>query len=156
MTSDLARRYLIMSKEDMSGLNDTFNTETTETEVIPETNKLHLKKTGDDVDKDYEYTRGNLYSLIEKGQEALNGILEVAEGSQHARSYEVAGQIIKSVGDTTDKLIDLQTKMKELNKEEKSKGPSTVNNALFVGSTSELSKLLKKGVLNTTVEEESE
>ena len=108
------------------------------------------------IKKDYEYTRGNLYSLIEKGQEALNGILEVAEGSQHARSYEVAGQIIKSVGDTTDKLIDLQTKMKELNKEEKAKGPSTVNNALFVGSTSELSKLLKKGVLNTTVEEESE
>ena len=108
------------------------------------------------IQKDYEYTRGNLYSLIEKGQEALNGILEVAEGSQHARSYEVAGQIIKSVGDTTDKLIDLQTKMKELNKEEKAKGPSTVNNALFVGSTSELSKLLKKGVLNNTVEEESE
>ena len=115
-----------------------------------------LEKGKDNHTLDYEYTRGNLYSLIEKGQEALNGILEVAEGSQHARSYEVAGQIIKSVGDTTDKLIDLQTKMKELNKEEKSKGPSTVNNALFVGSTSELSKLLKKGVLNTTVEEESE
>ena len=115
-----------------------------------------LPDVSDHIQKDYEQTRGNLYSVIEKGQEALNGILEVAEGSQHARSYEVAGQIIKSVGDTTDKLIDLQTKMKELNKEEKAKGPSTVNNALFVGSTSELSKLLKKGVLNNNVEEESE
>ena len=118
--------------------------------------KDQLPDVSEQIQKDYEYTRGKLYSLIEKGQEALNGILEVAEGSQHARSYEVAGQIIKSVGDTTDKLIELQTKMKELNKEEKAKGPSTVNNALFVGSTSELSKLLKKGVLNTTVEEESE
>ena len=115
-----------------------------------------LTDVSEQIQKDYEYTRGNLYSLIEKGQAALNGILEVAEGTQHARSYEVAGQIIKSVGDTTDKLIDLQTKMKELNKEEKAKGPSTVNNALFVGSTSELSKLLKKGVLNNTVEEGSE
>ena len=118
--------------------------------------KDQLPDVSEQIQKDYEYTRGNLYSLIEKGQEALNGILEVAEGGQQARSYEVAGQIIKSVGDTTDKLIDLQTKMKELNKEEKSKGPSTVNNALFVGSTSELSKLLKKGVLNNTVEEELE
>jgi len=118
--------------------------------------KDQLTDVSEQIQKDYEYTRGNLYSLIEKGQEALNGILEVAEGGQQARSYEVAGQLIKSVGDTTDKLIDLQAKMKELNKEEKAKGPSTVNNALFVGSTSELSKLLKKGVLNTTVEEESE
>ena len=94
-------------------------------------------------------------SLIEKGQEALNGILEVAQGSDHPRAYEVAGQLIKSVGDTTDKLIDLQSKMKELNKEEKD-SPKTVNNALFVGSTSELSKLLKNGVLNNKVEKEEE
>ena len=120
------------------------------------TRKDQLPDVSVQIQKDYEYTRGNLYSLIEKGQEALNGILEVAEGGQQARSYEVAGQIIKSVGDTTDKLIDLQTKMKELNKEEKAKGPSTVNNALFVGSTSELSKLLKNGVLNTNGEAESE
>ena len=115
-----------------------------------------LTDVSEQIQKDYEYTRGNLYSLIEKGQEALNGILEVAEGGQQARSYEVAGQLIKSVGDTTDKLIDLQAKMKELNKEEKAKGPSTVNNALFVGSTSELSKLLKNGVLNTNGEAELE
>ena len=117
--------------------------------------KDQLPDVSEQIQKDYEYTRGNLYSLIEKGQEALNGILEVAEGGQQARSYEVAGQIIKSVADTTDKLIDLQAKMKDLNKEEK-KGPSTVNNALFVGSTSELSKLLKQGVLNTTGKAEEE
>ena len=117
--------------------------------------KGEIKKKKDDQTIDYEYTRGNLYSLIEKGQEALNGILEVAQGSDHPRAYEVAGQIIKSVGDTTDKLIDLQSKMKELNKEEKNL-PKTVNNALFVGSTSELSKLLKNGVLNNKVEKEEE
>ena len=103
-----------------------------------------------DVQKDYEYTRGNLYSLIEKGQEALNGIMEVADQQGSARAYEVAGQIIKSVADTTDKLMDLQKKVKEVD-EEKAKGPSQVtNNALFVGSTSELSKMLKKDFLNNT------
>ncbi len=94
------------------------------------------------VKQDYEYTRGNLYSIIEKGQEALNGILELAQESDSARAYEVAGQMIKSVGDTTDKLIDLQKKMKELD-EEPNKGPTNVTNALFVGSTAELSKLIK-------------
>ena len=117
-------------------------------------NKIKKVEKKEDSTLDYEYSRGNLYSLIEKGQEALNGILEVAQGSDHPRAYEVAGQIIKSVGDTTDKLIDLQSKMKELNKEEKD-SPKTVNNALFVGSTSELSKLLKKGVLNNNTTEES-
>ena len=117
-------------------------------------NKIEKVEKKEDSTLDYEYSRGNLYSLIEKGQEALNGILEVAQGSDHPRAYEVAGQIIKSVGDTTDKLIDLQSKMKELNKEEKD-SPKTVNNALFVGSTSDLSKLLKKGVLNNNTTEES-
>jgi len=118
-------------------------------------NKIEKVEKKEDSTLDYEYSRGNLYSLIEKGQEALNGILEVAQGSDHPRAYEVAGQLIKSVGDTTDKLIDLQSKMKELNKEEKN-SPKTVNNALFVGSTSELSKLLKNGVLNNNVEKEEE
>ena len=118
-------------------------------------NQIEKADKKDDPTLDYEYSRGNLYSLIEKGQEALNGILEVAQGSDHPRAYEVAGQLIKSVGDTTDKLIDLQSKMKELNKEEKD-SPKTVNNALFVGSTSELSKLLKNGVLNNKVEKEEE
>ena len=101
-----------------------------------------LKSEVNDTKKDYDYTRGNLYSLIEKGQEALNGVLELAQESDSARAYEVAGQMIKSVGDTTDKLIDLQKKMKELD-EEPNKGPTNVTNALFVGSTAELSKLIK-------------
>ena len=100
----------------------------------------------DDIKKDYEYTRANLYSLIEKGQEAINGIMELAGESASPRAYEVAGQLIKSVSDATDKLMDLQKKLKDVNKEEEAKGPSTVNNALFVGSTSELSKILKSGL----------
>jgi hypothetical protein len=99
--------------------------------------------TQDDVTKDYEYTRGNLYSIIEKGQEAINGILELAQESEQARAYEVAGQLIKSVSDATDKLMDLQKKLKDVNEEKVSKGPSTVNNALFVGSTADLAKLIK-------------
>ena len=78
-----------------------------------------------------------------KGQEAVDGILDVARASDHPRAYEVAGQLIKNVGDVADKLIDLQGKMKELDKEEK-KGPSTVNNTMFVGSTADLQKMLKK------------
>ena len=99
--------------------------------------------TKDDITKDYEYTRGNLYSIIEKGQEAINGILEIAQESEMPRAYEVAGQLIKSVSDATDKLLDLQKKIKEVNEEEK-KGPTSVtNNALFVGSTADLAKLIK-------------
>ena len=102
----------------------------------------------DDTQKDYEYTRANLYSLIEKGQESLNGILELAGESASPRAYEVAGQNIKSVADTTDKLLDLQKKVKDLD-EDSPKGPNTVtNNAVFVGSTTELQKLLKQGFLN--------
>ena len=101
-----------------------------------------------EIQKDYEYTRANLYSLIEKGQETLNGIMELAGESASPRAYEVAGQIIKSVADTTDKLMDLQKKVKEVD-EEVSKGPSNItNNAVFVGSTSDLSKMLKDGILN--------
>tara|TARA_R100001510_G_C7520096_1_gene115976 strand:- start:124 stop:543 length:420 start_codon:yes stop_codon:yes gene_type:complete len=98
--------------------------------------------TKDDITRDYEYTRGNLYSIIEKGQEAIDGILEIAQESEMPRAYEVAGQLIKSVSDATDKLMDLQKKLKDV-EEEKQKGPSTVNNSLFVGSTAELAKMLK-------------
>ena len=101
----------------------------------------HLTK--GDVEKDYEYTRGNLYSIIEKGQEAINGILELAQESEMPRAYEVAGQLIKNVADATDKLMTLQQKLKDVEEEKISKGPTTVNNALFVGSTAELQKLLK-------------
>jgi len=107
------------------------------------------KEEKNDIKKDYEYTRANLYSLIEKGQEAINGIMELAGESASPRAYEVAGQLIKSVADTTDKLADLQKKLKDLEEDNTKKGPNNVtNNALFVGSTSELSKLLKQGFLN--------
>ena len=129
-----------------NNMNEIVPVESVSGKIIPE---------NQDIQKDYEYTRANLYSLIEKGQEAINGIMELAGEGGSPRAYEVAGQLIKSVGDTTDKLIDLQTKMKELKKEDDS-SPKTVNNALFVGSTSELSKLLKKGVLNNKVEKEEE
>ena len=100
--------------------------------------------TKDDVEKDYEYTRGNLYSIIEKGQEAINGILELAQESEMPRAYEVAGQLVKSVSDATDKLMDLQKKLKDVEEETVQKGPSTVNNSLFVGSTADLAKMLKE------------
>ena len=96
-----------------------------------------------DVRQDYEVSRAQLHNLVMKGQEAVDGILDVARASDHPRAYEVAGQLIKNVGDVADKLIDLQGKMKELDKEEK-KGPSTVNNTMFVGSTADLQKMLKK------------
>jgi hypothetical protein len=96
-----------------------------------------------DIKKDYEYTRGNLYSIIEKGQEAINGILELAQETEMPRAYEVAGQLIKNVSDAADKLMDLQKKLKDLEDTSSKKGPTNVTNALFVGSTAELSKLLK-------------
>ena len=120
---------------------------TSEVEVVEEkSNVIQREKpsrlTQDDIEKDYEYTRGNLYSIIEKGQEAINGILEVAQDSDMPRAYEVAGQLIKSVSDATDKLMDLQKKLKDVNEEDK-KGPKNVTNALFVGSTADLAKLIK-------------
>jgi hypothetical protein len=102
----------------------------------------------EDIQKDYEYTRANLYSLIEKGQEAINGIMELAGEGGSPRAYEVAGQLIKSVGDVTDKLIDLQKKLKDVEDETVKTTSNVTNNAVFVGSTSELSKLLKQGFLN--------
>ena len=112
------------------------------------TRKNNTKDITGDIDKDYEYTRANLYSLIEKGQESLNGIMELAGESASPRAYEVAGQIIKSVADTTDKLMELQKKVKEVD-EEKSKTTNNVtNNAVFVGSTSDLSKMIKQQFLN--------
>ena len=103
----------------------------------------------EDVEKDYSYTRGNLYSLIEKGQEAINGIMEVAGETASPRAYEVAGQLIKSVADSTDKLMDLQKKVKEIEEDNPKTQNTVTNNALFVGSTSELSKMLKDGILNS-------
>ena len=138
-------------KNSYDSLNDTFNTDPVEsTEIVKEQKrKEQIQKLTDDVSKDYDYTRGNLYSLIEKGQEAITGIMEVAGETASPRAYEVAGQLIKSVADTTDKLADLHKKVKEI-EEDNPKTQSTVtNNALFVGSTSELSKMLKDGILNS-------
>ena len=138
-------------KDNFDELNKALNTASDIVKSEPKEMKIvkSLKSEDKDIQKDYEYTRGNLYSLIEKGQEAINGIMELAGESASPRAYEVAGQLIKSVADTTDKLADLQKKLKDLDEDNTKKGPNTVtNNALFVGSTSELSKMLKEGILN--------
>ena len=123
-------------------LDEAFDVEPTEVEVTER--KIEKIKSGsEDIKRDYEYTRGNLYSIIEKGQEAIDGILELAQESEMPRVYEVAGQLIKNVADATDKLLTLQQKLKDVQEEKDTKGPTTVNNALFVGSTAELQKLLK-------------
>ena len=128
-------------------LNDAFdvNNDIVQPEVV-EKKIDKIKAVADDIKKDYDYTRGNLYSIIEKGQEALNGVLELAQESEQPRAYEVSGQLIKSVSDATDKLMDLQKKLKDVEEDKVVKGPSTVNNALFVGSTAELAKMLKDGL----------
>ena len=114
-----------------------------EVEPVKKPNVPKIKSKDDDLEKDYEYTRGELYSLIEQGQEAVQGALEVAQESGHPRAYEVAVAAMKHVADMTEKLQDLHKKMKDL--DEEAKGPSKVtNNAMFVGSTSELQKMLKQ------------
>ena len=130
---------------DFSELEKTFDVAS---EIVADTKKVGIQKPpinrdNTDIRNDYEYTRGNLYSIIEKGQEAINGILELAQESEMPRAYEVAGQLVKSVSDATDKLMDLQKKLKDV-EEEKERGPSTVNNSLFVGSTADLAKMLKE------------
>ena len=127
-------------------LNDAFdvNNDIVQPEVV-EKKIDKIKAVADDIKKDYDYTRGNLYSIIEKGQEALNGVLELAQESEQPRAYEVAGQLIKSVSDATDKLMDLQKKLKDV-EESSPKGPTNVTNALFVGSTADLQKMLKDGL----------
>ena len=142
-------------KDSYDSLNDTFNTDPVEVNAITKEDKAksNIQKLTDDVSKDYDYTRGNLYSLIEKGQEAINGIMEVAGETASPRAYEVAGQLIKSVADSTDKLMDLQKKLKEIDEDSPKKQNTVTNNALFVGSTSELSKMIKDGLLNNNSSE---
>ena len=144
-----------MSKFD--SLNDTFNTnDGVEVDAIVKAENTELQKNqtrAENVEKDYDYTRGNLYSLIEKGQEAINGIMEVAGETASPRAYEVAGQLIKSVADTTDKLADLHKKVKDIEADNPKTQNTVTNNALFVGSTSELSKMLKDGMLNNNSSE---
>ena len=93
--------------------------------------------------QDYEYTRGQLYNLVEKGQEAVNGILDVAQQSDQPRAYEVAGQLIKHVGDVADKLADLHKKVNDIENPKASRTAEVTNNTMFVGSTTELAKFLK-------------
>ena len=135
--------------KDFSGLDKAFGEEPSELEKHVEQTKSFKKSQTPEVQQDYEISRAQLHNLVMKGQEAVDGILDVARASDHPRAYEVAATTIKAVGDVTDKLIDLQTKMKELDKEDK-KGPTNVTNAMFVGSTSDLQKMLKN--INKTEE----
>ena len=135
--------------KDFSGLEKAFGEEPSELERHVEQTKSLKKSQTPDVQQDYEISRAQLHNLVMKGQEAVDGILDVARASDHPRAYEVAATTIKAVGDVADKLIDLQTKMKELDKEDK-KGPTNVTNAMFVGSTSDLQKMLKN--INKTEE----
>ena len=128
-------------EENMEDLLDIEVSDTPEGGCAPRKNQL--KDVTEDREKDYEYTRGELYRLIDQGQEAVQGALEVAQESGHPRAYEVATNAMKQVADMTDKLMDLQKKVKDLDEEKK--GPSKVtNNAMFVGSTAELQKMLKQ------------
>ena len=96
----------------------------------------------EDIENDYKYQRENFYNLVEKGSTAIDGILELAKESEHPRTYEVAGNLIKQVAEVAEKLGDLQEKMRRL-KEVPDNAPKNVTNALFVGSTAELQKMLK-------------
>lgn len=121
--------------DNVLGITDVVETKTS-TVTLPEV------KVPEEVDNDYKYQRENFYRLVERGQDAIDGILELAKESETPRSYEVAGNLIKQVGDVTEKLGELQLKMQKL-KEVPSNAPKNVTNALFVGSTSELQKMLK-------------
>lgn len=137
-------------KKAFDGLDNAFNiSEGSEDECtikkdVEVVNDDKISKEIDHIKKDYEYSRGNLYSIIEKGQEAIDSVLELAQETESARAYEVLGQLIKNVSDTTDKLIDLQKKMKDIDEDRTKKSPTNVTNALFVGSTADLAKLLKQ------------
>ena len=110
----------------------------------PKVEVVDTTSTKEQLKKDYEYTRGHLYSLVEKGQEAVDGILELAQESDQPRAFEVAGQLIKHVGDVADKLVDLQKKVNEIENPKKDKQVNTTNNTMFVGSTADLAKFLKQ------------
>tara|TARA_B100001105_G_scaffold240615_1_gene219364 strand:+ start:932 stop:1363 length:432 start_codon:yes stop_codon:yes gene_type:complete len=112
--------------------------------IIPDNSEVvpYQAEGGDDIEKDYEYQRENFYNLVEKGSSAIDGILELAKESEHPRTYEVAGNLIKQVAEVTEKLGDLQEKMRRL-KEVPSNAPKSVTNALFIGSTKELQTMLK-------------
>ena len=141
------RKWKCYMKKDFGSIDKALNTNSIDVEVTatPEVKpELPTRDVSKELDKDYEYTRGNLYSLIEKGQETLNGIMELADETQSPRAFEVAGQVLKSVADTTDKLLDLQKKLKDIDETKSSATTNVTNNAMFVGSTAELQKMLKE------------
>ena len=133
-----------MSNKTKDILDEILDIEETTGEVVQQEPNNLIKRDDklDDVDSDYKYQRENFYNLIERGQDAIDGILEVAKQSDHPRSYEVAGNLISQVAEVTEKLSRLQSSMKRL-KEVPSNAPKNVTNALYVGSTAELQKLLK-------------
>ena len=136
-----------MSNKTKDILDEILDIEETTGELVePKPSTLTIKRDDklDDVDSDYKFQRENFYNLIERGQDAIDGILEVAKQSDHPRSYEVAGNLISQVAEVTEKLSRLQSSMKRL-KEVPNNAPKNVTNALYVGSTAELQKLLKGG-----------
>lgn len=128
------------------------NVEVTSIEVVPTESTTESTKE-DEILKDYEHSREQLYSLIEKGQDAIKGIMDVAAQTDHPRAYEVAFQGIKNVSELADKLMDVHKKMKDIEEEGKvQRGPSTVNNSVFFGSTAELQKFIKQSKINNIEE----
>tara|TARA_B100001939_G_scaffold90570_2_gene77606 strand:+ start:8266 stop:8667 length:402 start_codon:yes stop_codon:yes gene_type:complete len=127
-----------MSKTDEK-LNELLNIDT---EIKKETKLVKVPERAKNIETDYRYARENLYNLVERGQDAIDGILELSKETEHPRAYEVAGQLIKTVGETAEKLLDIQKKIKDLEKEDEQK-VGTQHNHLYVGSTSELQKFLK-------------
>ena len=128
-----------MTKEIDQQLDDILNIES---DIKEKTQIVKLPERSENIETDYRYARENLYGLVERGQDAIDGILQLSKETEHPRAYEVAGQLIKTVGETAEKLIDLQQKLKKLEDEEQKVG--TQHNHLYVGSTSELQKFLKK------------
>jgi hypothetical protein len=133
-------------------IDEVFNITPIEEEDIDENTSIIPAAGDNDIKNDYEYSRGQLYNLIQKGQKAIDGILDVASQSDHPRAYEVAFQGIKNVSELADKLMDIQKKVKDITEETPSKGPSTINNTMFVGSTAELQKFLKQSKINNKEE----
>jgi len=125
-------------------LDNTFNITEVDIDISPSSSEFIIQSDKDDITTDYEYTRSKYYQILERGNQALNSALEVAQNTDHPRAYEVVGQLLKHNADIVDKLLDLQKKLRELNNENNIKNSTTItNNSLFVGSTAELQKLLK-------------
>jgi hypothetical protein len=138
-------------------LNKTFNTKSKGSEieptsgnaaVVPDVVENHKKEDdrSKEIENDYKYTRRNLYTIIEKGQDALDSALAAAQEADSPRNYEVVSQLIKSVSDASDKLMALQKNMIDIQGERGHRGPTTVNNSVFLGSTAELAKFIKSSM----------